>query len=109
MFENLLNAEILTNPILLALLIAIIRNIGGYLEAVLSAKGKGISEKYDLTKLGSTVATYETVFIALSQVPSLPTWLIAVLAVAVDISRSVKNVIKEIPATIVENVQVKAK
>ena len=97
MFENLLSISLLENPILLALILAIVRNIGGFIEAKL----KNTSEKYDPNKLGATIATYETFFIGLSQLPNMPMFATGIITVAVDALRSLKVAVSTPqPATI---------
>lgn len=91
MFENILLLDVLRNPVLLAALIALIRNIGGYVTSMLGVK------KYvpwEPVKFGETLALYETFFVALSAIPSLPVEWIAVVAIVVDITRSIKKALE---------------
>jgi len=90
LFENILLLDVLKNPVLLAALIALIRNVGGYVTSMLGVK------KYvpwEPVKFGETLALYETFFVALSAVPSLPVEWIAIVAISVDVVRSFKKAI----------------
>ena len=93
MFENLFLRNILENPAILALIIAIVRNIGGYIEALFEARRTGVPVKYDITKLGETIAIYETFIIALTQVPGIALNTAVVLTVIIDVLRSLKKAI----------------
>jgi len=89
--EELLLLDFMKNPALLALLFVIIRNVGGYITACFTAK-KVLP--YEWTQLGQTLTLYETFFIGLSQIPSMPIAWTAMIAVFVDIFRSFKEAIK---------------
>lgn len=100
MFENILTSEfiaaLVNNPVFLGLLLAVIRSIGGYVEAMLHVRK---TEAYSFIKLGETIAIYETFFVGLSQIPSMPIYLIAIIAVVVDLIRSLKKVIADMQPT----------
>jgi len=84
MFENLLyGAErLLENPIVLALIVGLVRNIPGYIENWLAERGL----KYDAKKLGETWAYYEPSLILLTQ--WLPPEHAVAVAFVIDIFRS---------------------
>jgi len=89
--EELFVLDFLKNPALLALLFVIIRNIGGYLTACFKAKEL---IPYESMQFLETLTLYETFFIGLSQVPSMPLHWTATLTVLVDVLRSFKEAIK---------------
>jgi hypothetical protein len=76
------------NPILLGLLISVIRNIGGYLTECFT-QHKIV--QYQGAKLLETFTLYETFFVAAGQVGGLSNGYTVILAVAVDIVRSLKK------------------
>jgi len=79
--------EILENPIFLAFIIAVIRNFLGFAEM----KFRGSAGKYEVSKLGETVALYEGVFISLNLIPEMPSVVIPIIAIVVDVLRSMKK------------------
>lgn len=83
--------ELASNPIVLALIIAVIRNLSGYIAEKLRTS----TEKYDSKKLLETLAIYEGIIIAMSAVPGMPAYLAVVIAVAVDLVRGIKKAIEE--------------
>jgi len=89
--EELFVLDFLKNPALLALFFVIIRNIGGYLTASFKAK-KLIP--YDGMQFLETLTLYETFFIGLSQIPTMPIHWTATLTVLVDVIRSFKEALK---------------
>jgi len=91
MFENVFLLDFLKNPILLALLFAVVRNIGGYLTAIFKEK-KPL--KYEPAKFLETLTLYETFFVALMGLTSLPVEYVAGIVVLVDVLRSVKEASK---------------
>jgi len=92
MYEELLVLDILKNPALLAAFIAVVRDLGGYIYTCLEAyKNKTGIPKFSFTQLAVTMGVYETFFIALSAVPSMPTAWIATITVAVDVVRSFRT------------------
>jgi hypothetical protein len=95
MFEKLLVQDILQNPVLLGLIFAIIRNIGGYAYNCFAAKKL---LPYSASMLLETLTLYETFFIALSGLADLPASWAVTLTVAVDMIRSVKKAVEGIPA-----------
>ena len=97
MYENVLLLDLLKNPVLIAALIALVRTTGGYVYTMIEAKK---FMHFDLVQLGANLGVYETVFLTLSAVPSMPTEWIATLAVVVDVVRSFrKAVTMPIPAS----------
>ena len=79
------------NPILLGLIIAIIRNIGGYIAECFNAKQL---VRYEAMKLLETLTLYETFFITLGSIATLPSQYTTIVAVAVDMIRSVKKAVE---------------
>lgn len=84
-------AIILENPFLLGLIIALVRNLFGFLEMKL----RDSSKSYDVKKLGETIMLYEAVLIPLGAIPALPTYLPPVIAFVVDALRSMKKAIAD--------------
>jgi len=89
-YENVLLLDILKNPVLIAGLIALIRTTGGYIYTMIEAKK---FMHFDLVQLGANLGVYETVFITLSAVPTMPTEWMATLAIVVDVVRSFRKAI----------------
>jgi len=77
-----------TNPQVLAAILAIVYNIGGYASQLLKIKQL---EKYEVTKLAETLVMFETLFLVLSTIGGLPIKYTAVLVIAVAVVRSVKS------------------
>jgi len=92
MFDDLLLLDILKNPILLGLIFAIIRSLGGYLTECFREK-KLVS--YNASKLLETLTLYETFFITLNGVASVPQTWTASIVVLVDVIRSFKKVVED--------------
>ena len=81
--------EILTaNPLVLAAVLALAYNIGGYITQVLKIKKL---EKYEVAKLGETLVLFETLFLVLSTIGGLSTKWTAVIVIAVAVVRSLKS------------------
>lgn len=92
MFKNLLIADILSNPVILAFILSTIRAIGGYItELIASYAKKQPLERFKLTKYGETLAIYETFLVALTQIPNMPLYLAVIMAVVVDIVRKIQK------------------
>jgi len=79
---------LLNNPLLLAAILAVIWNIGGYIAQLLKIKKL---EPYEVTKLAETLVLFEAVFLILSTVAGIPTKYVAVAAIAVVAIRSLKS------------------
>ena len=77
-----------TNPMVLAAILAVIYNIGGYVAQLLKVKQ---IEKYEVAKLGETLVIFETLFVVLSTVGGLPVKYTAVIVIAVAVVRSLKS------------------
>ena len=92
MFDDLLLLDILKNPVLLGLLFAIIRNLGGYITECFRAKKL---VPYSKSSLLETMSLYETFFITLGGVASVPQNWVAVITVLVDVIRSFKKVVED--------------
>ena len=82
--------DLLKNPALLAALIALLRTLGGYIYTMIEAK-KFLP--FDLVQLGANLGVYETFFVTLSAVPTMPMEWIASIAVLVDVVRSFRKAI----------------
>lgn len=82
------------NPILLGLIFSIVRNIGGYIVECFNAKKL---VPYEAMKLLETLTLYETFFIALGGIANLPATWTAIVAVAVDMLRSIKKAVTPTP------------
>jgi hypothetical protein len=95
MFENLLLVDILKNPLILGAIFAIVRNIGGYATACWTAKKLLPYSGYQLLE---TFSLFETFFVLLMGVASLPSESAATIAVIVDILRSLKKTIADTAA-----------
>ena len=76
------------NPQIIAAVLAIIWNIGGYLAQLLKIKQL---EPYEVTKLAETLVMFEAVFLILSTVAGVPMQYVAVAAIAVVVIRSLKS------------------
>jgi hypothetical protein len=91
MYDTIFLIDILKNPVLLAALIALIRNMGGYIYNSTEAKKL---LPYQPSQLITTLGIYETVFLSLSAVPSIPVEWMPIVAVVVDIVRSFRKAIE---------------
>lgn len=80
---------LLNNPLLIAAILAVIWNIGGYIAQLLKIKKL---EPYEVTKLAETLVLFEAVFIIMSTAGISTTWT-AVAAIAVVTVRSIKSAI----------------
>lgn len=78
------------NPAILGLVIAVIRNIGGYAVECFNAKKL---VQYEGMKLLETLTLYETFFITLGSIATLPIAYTAAATVAVDVIHSIKKVL----------------
>lgn len=87
-------AEILdilsNNPLLLAAILAVIWNIGGYVAQLLKIKKL---EPYEVTKLAETLVLFEAVFLIMSTLVGIPITWTAIAAIAVMTIRSLKSAI----------------
>lgn len=83
--------DIVKNPIMLALIFAIIRNIGGYIVACFEAKKL---LPYENAKFLKTLTLYEVFLVSLIGVASLPQQWAVTLTVIVDIIYSLKTAIE---------------
>ena len=90
MYENVLLLDLLKNPVLIAALIALVRTTGGYVYTMIEAKK---FMHFDLVQLGANLGVYETVFLTLGVVPSMPTEWVATLAIVVDVVRSFRKAV----------------
>ena len=77
-----------TNPLIIAAILAIIYNLGGYIAQILKVKQL---EKYEVAKLGETLVLFETLFLVLSTVGGLPVKYTAIIVIAVAVVRSLKS------------------
>ena len=81
--------EILSaNPLVLAAILAIVYNIGGYVAQLLKIKQL---EKYEVAKLAETLVLFETLFLVLSTIGGLSVKWTTILVVAVAVIRSLKS------------------
>ena len=87
--------EILKNPVILAALIAVIRNVGGYIYNCFEAK-KVLT--YNASDFLVTLGIWETFFVALNAVGGLPTTWTLALTTIVDVVRSLKAAIEKASA-----------
>jgi len=83
--------QLISNPLFLGLLVGIIRSLAGYAEMYLNNRRNGLPTPYDPTKLLETLAIYEGVFIAVAVAPGIPPSVSAVLAIVVDVLRSIRK------------------
>jgi len=90
MFENL-TLQTLENPVLLAIVIAILRSVLGYL----GNKFRDRKEKFDAGKFGETLAWWETFLVLISQYPALGTEGAVVLTAVLDVIRTATKLLKE--------------
>jgi hypothetical protein len=91
MIDQLFVLDILKNPVLLAAIIAIVRNILGYATECFNAKKL---LPYSATKFLETLTLYETFFIILGGIASTPETWTAGITVAIDVLRSVKKAVE---------------
>lgn len=87
--------DILKNPIVLAAILAVVRNLTGYIANIFKARQKGEPlPPYQASQLLETFTLWEGLFILLQGVGSLPTnWTVA-LVLGADILRSFKKVLE---------------
>jgi hypothetical protein len=90
MFENLLNSPILQNPMFVAAILAVIRNLGGYIYNCFEAKKL---LQYDAGQFLVTLGLWETVFVILAGGANLNSETTAVIAIALDFIRGLKTAI----------------
>ncbi|MGA3192669.1 MAG: hypothetical protein ABSD73_09195 [Candidatus Bathyarchaeia archaeon] len=90
MFENLLNSPILQNPIFVAAILAVIRNLGGYIYNCFEAKK---ILPYSGSQFLVTFGLWETVFVILAGGANLNSETTAVIAIALDWIRGLKTAI----------------
>jgi len=88
MFDSLVLLDIVKNPAILAIIFAIIRNIGGYIYNCFEAKKL---LPYSIADFLVTLGICETFFILLGGVASLDTNSVAVVTVIVDVIRSFRQ------------------
>lgn len=88
MINNLLLLDFLKNPALLAVLFAIVRNLGGYIYNCFEAK-KVLP--YSASDFLVTLGIWETFFILLGGLASMDTNSMATLTVIVDVMRSFRQ------------------
>ncbi len=81
---------LLNNPLLLAAILAVIWNIGGYVAQLLKIKKL---EPYEVTKLAETLVLFEAVFLIMSTLVGIPITWTAIAAIAVMTIRSLKSAI----------------
>ena len=77
-----------TNPQVIAAILAVVYNIGGYVAQLLKVKKL---ETYEVAKLGETLVLFETLFLVLSTLGGLSVKWTAIIAVAVAVIRSLKS------------------
>jgi hypothetical protein len=83
-------ASILENPIILAALLAIIRNLGGYAYNCFEAKAL---LPYSASQFLVTLGLWETLFVALDGVVGLSATSTAIVTFALDFIRGLKTAI----------------
>ena len=83
---------LLTNPQFVALIIAIIWNIAGYVAAILHVKGL---EKYDAAKLAETFVLFEGLFTILATVAGLPLTYTAAITIVLVFIRSLQKAFEQ--------------
>ena len=87
-FWELLMQALIENPVLLGALLAIIRNVGGYITHLASTKKL---EPWEPLKFVETLLLYETFINLLLLVPGMPTTWATALTVLIDQIRALKN------------------
>lgn len=92
MFENLLNTAILQNPIFIAAVLAIARNLGGYVYNCIEAKK---ILPYSASQLLVTLGLWETVFITLQGGANVNSDTTAIIAIVLDWIRGLKTAISD--------------
>jgi hypothetical protein len=80
-------SAIVNNPALFAAVIALIRNLGGYIVKLLHIRG---FEKWDKMQALETLALYETFFLALQGIAGIPGQYTAIIVVILDAIRNLK-------------------
>jgi len=81
---------LVNNPQIIAAVLAVIWNLGGYVAQLLKIKKL---EPYEITKLAETLVLFEAVFLIMSTVAGISTTYAAVAAIAVVLIRSLKSAI----------------
>jgi len=87
---------LLNNPLLLAAILAVIWNIGGYVAQLLKIKKL---EPYEVTKLAETLVLFEAIFLIMSTVAGISVMWTTVAAIAVVTVRSLKSALDKNTAT----------
>jgi hypothetical protein len=93
MFENLINSAILENPLFIAAVLALVRNLGGYAYNCFEAHKL---LPYSASQLLVTLGLWETVFVILSGATDLGTSTTAVIAIVLDFMRGLKTAISTV-------------
>lgn len=88
---------LVTQPQLLAAILAIIYNIAGYVQSSLQAKKL---ESYQVTKFAETLVLFEALFTILQTVAGVPATWTAVITVAVAVIRSLIDKLKTYTAAL---------
>ncbi len=96
MIDNLLLLDVLKNPAILAAILAIIRNIGGYIYNCLEAKHV---LPYSASDLLVTLGVWETFFITLNGVASLPVEYTTAITALIEAIRNFRNAISGTPTS----------
>jgi hypothetical protein len=91
---------ILANPIVLAAILAVIRNIGGYIYNCLEAKQL---LPYSASQFLVTLALWETLFVGLQGVGNLPPEIVTAIAFGLDFIRGLKTAVSS-AVTAVNNI-----
>jgi len=86
--------DILKNPIVLAALLAVVRNLTGYVANIFKARSKNEPlPPYNASQLLETFALWEGLFILLQGVGSLPATWTVVVTMGADILRSFQKAV----------------
>lgn len=91
---------ILANPMVLAAILAVIRNIGGYIYNCLEAKQL---LPYSASQFLVTLALWETLFVGLQGVGNLPPEIVTAIAFGLDFIRGLKTAISNATAAVTQS------